>query len=722
MCILRNMPIGRKLTAITLLTSGVALLLACVAFVAYEAVVIRWSMVADLSSTAKMVGYNSAAALSFNDPASAAETLRSLTARPHVVGGAIYDKHGKLFATYQSAALKEVFTPPAAEPDSHRYTGHSLRLFREIVLAGEHTGTVYIESNLDEIYARLQRYALIILAVLVVASFVAYLLSSRLQTVISGPISHLAGVVGAVATEKDYSVRAVKRGEDELGQLIDGFNNMLAQIQARDNMLRQARDQLDQRVQQRTAELSAEVAERKRAEGAVQRSYDGQAALNQLLRMSQEELPLNRILEQCLDLLFAIPWLSATECGAVFIVEGDPGVLVLKAQRGLNPALLHAGARVPFGSSLCDRAAATGQVVYADALDDRHETRHDGILPHGHYCVPITAGKQTLGVLNLYIEAGHIRDVREENFLKAIADTLAGIIQRTRAQTHLEIMQKALMSASREAGMTEIAANVLHNVGNALTSANISLALVVDGAKNIKAPSLAKVVALMREHAGDIGTFITSDPRGKQLPAFLAQLSDALLADQKAILYELDLLQGYVKHIIEIVAMQQSYAKVSGVKEEVDVNNLIEDSLRMNAGALNRHGVEIIREYENIPLMNLDKHKLLQILVNLVRNAKYACEDSGRKDKRLILRVTVADGKLRVSVIDNGIGIPPENLTRIFSHGFTTRKGGHGFGLHGSALAVKEMGGSLSVVSDGPGQGAAFTLELPCETSEIKHE
>jgi signal transduction histidine kinase len=132
--------------------------------------------------------------------------------------------------------------------------------------------------------------------------------------------------------------------------------------------------------------------------------------------------------------------------------------------------------------------------------------------------------------------------------------------------------------------------------------------------------------------------------------------------------------------------------------------------------------VEVIREFEILPRMNVDKHRVLQVLVNLMRNAKYACEESAREDKRMTVRLASRDGGVRISVIDNGVGIPPENLTRIFNHGFTTRKGGHGFGLHGGALAAKEMGGSLTVLSGGPGQGASFTLELPRTKQEDAHE
>jgi signal transduction histidine kinase len=231
--------------------------------------------------------------------------------------------------------------------------------------------------------------------------------------------------------------------------------------------------------------------------------------------------------------------------------------------------------------------------------------------------------------------------------------------------------------------------------------------------KDSKLGNLAKIVTMLHTHEHDLGTFMTSDPKGKQVPVYLAKLSEHLLADQEATRRELDLLGKNVEHIKEIVAMQQSYANVSGVKEIVNVHDLVEDSLRMNLGALDRHGVKVARDYQEVPQLNVEKHKILQILINLLRNAKYACDDSGRADKKITVRVARGDEWLKISVVDNGVGIPHENLIRIFNHGFTTRSNGHGFGLHGGALAARELGGSLTVQSDGPGQGATFTLSLP---------
>jgi PAS domain S-box-containing protein len=293
------------------------------------------------------------------------------------------------------------------------------------------------------------------------------------------------------------------------------------------------------------------------------------------------------------------------------------------------------------------------------------------------------------------------------------------ITKRKRAETELEALHKQLLETSRRAGMAEVATNVLHNVGNVLNSVNISATLVVESAKKSKTANLAKVVALLREHESELGTFLSCDPQGKQVPAFLAQLSEYLLAEQAKNLQELDSLLKHVQHIKEIVARQQSHARVSGVKEIINLRELVEDALRMNLGALDQHCVEVVREFEAVPLINIDRHKILQILVNLLRNATHACQDSGRADKRLTVRVAQSDDRIKISVTDNGIGIPPENLTRIFGHGFTTRQAGHGFGLHGAALAAKEMGGALTAHSAGPGQGATFTLELPVSAEAI---
>ncbi len=282
-------------------------------------------------------------------------------------------------------------------------------------------------------------------------------------------------------------------------------------------------------------------------------------------------------------------------------------------------------------------------------------------------------------------------------------------------------MHGQLLDVSRQAGMAEVATSVLHNVGNVLNSVNISNSLVAGKVKNSKIVNLAKVVALMQAHAADLPAFLTQDPKGKQLLSYLNSLSEHLADEQKQLLEELKTLANNVEHINEIVAMQQNYARVLGVLESLSVVELVEDALRLNAGAMERHQVQVIRDFSEVPPILLEKHKVLQILINLIRNAKYALDDRGHEDKLLTIRIRTTERQTAtISVIDNGIGIPAENLTRIFEHGFTTRKKGHGFGLHNGALAAKELGGSLTAHSDGLGKGATFTLELPLHRPEEK--
>lgn len=291
--------------------------------------------------------------------------------------------------------------------------------------------------------------------------------------------------------------------------------------------------------------------------------------------------------------------------------------------------------------------------------------------------------------------------------------TAVDITENKQAQEERERLNRQLLDASRQAGMAEVATSVLHNVGNVLNSVNVSGSLIAEKVRNSKVSNITKAVALIRQQEADLGNFFANDPKGKQLPGYLEGLATHLAQEQQEILKEVGGLVANIVHIKEIVSMQQSYAKSSGIVEELKMTELMDDALRMNEGAMNRHNVTVVRDYSNVPPILTEKHKVLQILINLIRNAKYACDDSGRNDKQITLRVANGDGRVKLSVVDNGVGILPENLTRIFNHGFTTRKEGHGFGLHSGANAAKELGGALRAFSDGHNHGATFTLELP---------
>lgn len=273
--------------------------------------------------------------------------------------------------------------------------------------------------------------------------------------------------------------------------------------------------------------------------------------------------------------------------------------------------------------------------------------------------------------------------------------------------------QTQLAAAARQAGMAEIATNVLHNVGNVLNSVNISADMVTRKLRTSKALGLGKAVQMMNEHAEDLGDFISHDEKGKLLPGYLNQLVDALAVEQQSMTEELGQLTKSVDHIKEIVSAQQSYAGTSTIAETVQIKELIEDALRMNVGVIAARQITVVRNFAETPLLLLDKHRVLLILVNLIKNASRAMDEKPELAHQIILQSEMPQADtLVIKVIDNGEGIAPENLTRIFAHGFTTRKDGHGFGLHSCVLAAMEMGGSLEAHSDGPGTGATFTLKL----------
>jgi len=664
MLTLSNAPIKRKMILIGMLTSCVALLFTCGAFVVYEQHSSRNDLVKQNLDTATLVGYNNTAALTFNDKDSATASLRALKNETAITAAAIYDRDGKLFAVYRGIDPTGAVKLPSVEHDTQRFDDAGLSLFSDIVLDGETIGTVYIRHDLSETRATQRHYVTIAAWVMLVALLINWLISARLYRIISGPISQLSAVMGIVTADKNYSVRAVKHSADELGELIDGFNEMLQQIQQRESALNEAHGELEKRVAERTHELANSLSLlnatiESSGDGIIARQFNGKTICHNSRYQRLWNVP-DAVMRDSHNINTRIEWIST---------QGKDSQ--------------HYLAQVEY-------RMAHPETDGFDVIELR-----DGRTIERYIRPQIVDGRQVGVVINF-------RD----------------ITARKQAERELEDIHKRLVETSRQAGMAEVATGVLHNVGNVLNSVNVSANLVTESIKGSKVAGLAKVAALLQEHRHDLSEFISHDAKGKHLPPYLVQLCEHLQTEQHLAVKELDTLRSNIDHIKQIVSMQQSFAKVSGVKELVNVIDLLEDTLRMNSGALQRHGVTIIRQFDSVPLINTEKHKILQILVNLVRNAKYACSESGRGDKCMTLCVTSNDTHIQIAAIDNGIGIAPENLTRIFSHGFTTRKDGHGFGLHSGALTARELGGSLQAHSAGVGHGATFILELPLDTTE----
>ena len=683
MNLFRNATLRQKQTRIMMTSVTVALLLAAAGSISSEVFRFRGELVRMLHARCEVIGGVCTAALDFNDAKTAAETMSSLSRDPRIIAAVLYDKSGAVFATYQNAQQSPHHAPGKLKEDVALSYPHSLGAARRIVQkgSGESAGTLYMESDLQDLHTRLGEQLLIGGVVLLVALSAAWFLSGRLQRLIVEPILQLLGTARAVTASRDYTKRATRQSNDELGQLVDGFNDMLQQVQSRDVELKQAQDFLEQRVAERTNDLQAEVAERRRSERAVMESQ--------------------RFLQSSLDAL-----------SAHIAILDESGVIISvnAAWNRFAQSNSQAFARLGVGVNyieVCD-LIQSDCAQEAPALARGIRAVLSGETEEFHLEYPCHSPSEQRWFLVRVTRFG-------SEGSKRIVVAHENITERKRAEAESAELNRSLVETSRMAGMAEVATSVLHNVGNVLNSVNVSATLISDRVRTSKGPSLTRVCGLMRDHAADLGTYLTADPKGKQVPSFLDTLAEHLTTDQTAIQQELASLTKNIEHIKDIVSMQQSYAKVSGVVENLTPAELVEDALRMNLGSFEKHAIAVVRDLAaDLPRVCVDKHKTLQILINLVRNAKHACDDSSRTDKRITLRaVSDGSGSVKISVTDNGVGIPPENLTRIFNHGFTTKKDGHGFGLHSGANAAREIGGRLSVASDGPGCGATFTLELP---------
>ena len=295
----------------------------------------------------------------------------------------------------------------------------------------------------------------------------------------------------------------------------------------------------------------------------------------------------------------------------------------------------------------------------------------------------------------------------------------AQIIAKDAALAELAEAQKGLIDLSRISGMAEVATGVLHNVGNVLNSVNVSATIVGDHLRELRIGQFGELVSVLEDHRDELSDFLTSDPRGQRVLPYMGSLARHMEQERGQLGKEVASLAQQISHIKGIVAMQQTYARSSGVYEKIALTDLIEDALSITRLTMERHGVALSIASEDLPPITTDRHKVLQILLNLMRNAKDAVKESGTKNRQIAIRMTrVSEERIAICVVDNGIGIPQANLVRIFSHGFTTKRDGHGFGLHSSALAARQLGGSITAESQGANAGAMFTLELPIQASE----
>jgi len=655
----RDMPIKRKLMLIIMLTSSVALLLVCMAFVTTDLITFRHAMGRDLSIKAEMIGTNSTAALVFNDQSSAQETLSALRAAPHIVFACIYSKGGEVFAKYlNSAANDDDFVPPKFQEESLHFERGHLILFKSIVLDGEIIGAVYLKSDLKEMYFRMKRYGGIVSIIMLVALCVALLLSAKLQRVISLPILNLEQTTRAVVQDRDYSMRAEKHSHDEIGVLIDGFNDMLDQIEYRNTELELHREHLGEQIEVRTAdlvkvnqELREEMSERKQAEKETKRSL---SLLTATLESTADGILVvdNEGKTASFNQKFIDMWRIPDK---IISSRDDDQALAFVLDQLIDPEGFLTKVR-----ELYSRPEAESYDVL-EFKDGRIFERHS---------LPQRIGEKCVG------RVWSFRDVTERKLAEE---------KRVKLEVRLQRAQK--MEA-----IGTLAGGVAHDLNNVLSS----MVLYPD-------------LLLMQL------------PEDNPLRESISAIKDSAI---KAAAIVQDLLTLARRGVV--------------TKEAVNVKDIISKYLKspeLQKLKLFHPGVEVETDIKT-DLLNISGSPihLFTTIMNLVSNAAEAITDGGKIfisvenryiDKPITGYDSIDEGDyISIEVSDNGAGISPEDIGKIFEPFYTKKKmgrSGTGLGMAVVWGTVKDHNGYIDVQST-EGKGTTFTLYFPATRQVILRE
>ena len=407
------------------------------------------------------------------------------------------------------------------------------------------------------------------------------------------------------------------------------------------------------------------------------------------------------------------------------LVGSDLGTLSWKSATSSAKVLLH-----PWTDAIMDKQPQADRPLLLDLpggglrkfivntvpiMDDASTVR--GALVSFHDVTELDQANSQLQEANSELELSRVQILEKNQALETTNTSLhVEMNERKKAQAEREELHQQLVQASRQAGMADVASSVLHNVGNVLNSINVSTDILLKTLKKPLVGDVCQIASMFHEHQDNLQAFLTQDPKGKQIPSYLGMVAESLSGSHQAIQGELDSLVKKVDHIKQVIMSQQSIAHAGKLREETAVEDLMEQALLMGLPEPGKFNIQIVREYTQAPSIKTDRNQVLQILVNLITNAKNAMVEYPANSHCLTVRIGLpADhkGTVRFEVTDTGGGIEAEVLPRLFAQGFTTRKAGHGFGLHSAAISAKNLGGAVQAQSAGKGRGATFLLDLP---------
>ena len=428
----------------------------------------------------------------------------------------------------------------------------------------------------------------------------------------------------------------------------------------------------------------ADITERKRREEEIKRNYETQSLINKLLSFSLEEVDIDEFMREALDLILSLSWADFQSRGAIFLIEDNPEVLVMKVQKGLSEPIQKECAFVPFGKCLCGRAALTKKTQFVSCLDELHEVRYEGMIPHGHFCIPIIFADRVLGVINIYLKEGYVYNQKLEEFLVALADVLSGIIERKNAQKELKgayeqlkQTQGQLVQSAKMASVGLLAGGVAHEINNPLTGVlnNVQLIkMTTDGKKDINMDDIRDILNTIEESA-----------------VRCSRITRSLL----------------------------DFSHVSkGIYENISLNDMVRKVTILIEHELRLQNITVKQEFSSeLPSIYGDSQLLQQVIFDIISNAKWAIQKQpGEKGGTVTLRTSYEPRKKHVcvSISDTGIGIPQENLGKLFDPFFTTKPVGEGTGLGLSIVynILKQHQGDIEVESK-LNEGTTFKIFLP---------
>ncbi len=712
---LESLSIKDKLRAIVMIISGAVLLFTCTSLGIFGVVSIRSSLVSERSASAKIIAERIKAPMLSSDKILTTEILSALKSDPAILSAHIFDPDGKLFTEYavgsslrleptnrlRVSKTSKFFTVKAGS----RFENNALLIFQPIISDNkEIAGMLVIQSDLSKIKSFIRCYIGMIILIGGFSFILLLFLLSRFQYMISKPILDLAYAAKSFSEKADYSARLPYQGEDELDILIEIFNNMLDQIMFRDTALiksvKRAEESLMEarRMAEETnrtnVELENEINERKRAEAQLRESEE---KYRNLIDFAPEGIFITGIKGELLSFNSA----------AIKIFKYD------------DPNLFSQISAIDF---------------YQDPVKDRYDLVHK-LLSDGHIENYEVKFKDKNGITFIASLSSRliqyegktciqsiIRDIshikRMEESLRDYAENLEEMVEEktlelrmanqelSDAITNLEETREQLAFKAHQAGMAELAVSVLHNIGNAINSINVRIYHHEDRLNNGEIPALEKIHTLLQS---DDKIFTDSDRKEKLLKYFGTIIS-SFKEDRQMLKADCEFIKKGLDHLMEIISLQQKYAGVQGTETLEDVSEILKDSIEMLMDSIQKRGITV--ESDLTPGLNVlvNRNKMLQIFINIIKNAYEAIEMAdplNEKKIRLITSVEKEDGKEYVQIViaDTGVGISSEARERVFRFNYSTKERGTGFGLHDAANYINARNGTVTLQSKGIDEG-----------------